>query len=1114
MNTELLQPGQSPAELGAGRPALGAAPQSAEGRNAGGQATHGENSDLPGGEQRDLGPSDVAVRSEKKGLPPMTGIPESIPIIQITEELLEKQFPNESLEERQAHLKRLQKKFPEGIPGVRGGADTGQDLLLQMMQAMQSEEALEVTELTARMHGVQLALAYRYGGQTGKGAELAADQLMMISGMQEITKLTRLATLQQIVTTSPVSAQYRGDGVLKKQDGSLVIATRGALSPPQLVREFRVNDPERGDSFAMAPLLPEKLEKFARAIQIQQLGAPRVYSPSELEATRRQTSAYFAMLNLQPGLAGSLSTHDMIALRAWKDRIMSGSHDEAPMMQVIGLVSQVHQALAADNIDAVANLYTTHLTETRIFHAMRTFGVAVGMQVLTASGEKVEVSGTVTMGDFMDQLLSSQGQLEHVMQSITDAGPRQAIRGLQSMDEKKPGVVMEEGDLIWRVLGQRLGRFDSSHQLVSLREILFEGRDPASMTRKEVGDLIEARVLRTNIPDVEVMMPLTQESLGGYPMDENVAGAMYPLYLSAREFSRALLLDMMMTPDFQGKAGKAVRKLKRWIYDVWTYWQGKTGLNELQKTFPYKDFVSERIIPKLIELIDVVEVPGWKETLRSTVERQGGVWLEAFDSYPSYTALAKDIIATTLTNPTLLASRAPQVEGYLTALALNTSSTTSGEKLSVYKKQLQKDLEKGIVSPEEIKRRSLEFEHFMNYWTNGGPLQGQYEADKQRKIVPQQFTLEDWLKYKIRNELYASRSQRPGTLKTKEEMLVAVDMLTLAEQVVLDAMVPAFRDTQGAHPARRAVNFEKIANDMGLTFARDEGYAGAQEFIKRFSWRNFPINAVPPRLVDGTSVGGYFTDVVALTEATAKFTAGLGSPQAESVSQFQVTGENVDVGQVFGLVKAAGEYLQSTFHFVPYAAQRERALEFWKVLLAATTQLKPDELIVATMRTSGGAGTTDPTHQEMFIPIGLFGSRERSWLKSVGMRGSKEGGREGMIFMEDFPARFRLQFGDVKKVFQDMRRAAEACKQPLTVVGMERPNYNTLPWQPIIDYFTSSPGGNELLYKDDIAKLVSFAHEHLSPEHRHVSETSAQRGTRLTMDTAELLKNLWDLLPK
>jgi len=1082
------------------------------------------------GGARDLGPGDVAQmfgsattpleRLREKGMVDESNLEErggggEVPEIRVplhikTLAVTPENFPDADPK----FLAKLKRKYPDGIPPIMGGQGDSQEMMMNLLNAFQSEKPFEVTLTSARMRAVETSLALRYGS-AAKASELLEDKRMLFRGLVDrqgklvpIT-MTRLATLHQIVTTSPVAQPLKGV-LIEERDGKAVIVNPNFDSPPQLVREFKVNDFDHGDHFVLSPFVPEKLELFVKAFQQQELGGPRTYTYKEIEASRRQVSNYFAMLNLTRGLAGSLSQHDMLELQRTADRIMAGSHDETPVFKLIAMVPQVHAMLASDKIETLAQFYETHLTETRIFHAMRTTALAVGMQVRSPSGNTVEVSGTLALGDFMDQLLSSQRQLEQVMQNTTDSGSRMGIRGLVSPhpNPTNEGTVAEEGKLIWQVLADRLGALDQQGHWMSLKTLLFGGKDPAEMKWEELANCTKDSVLRTNIPDVEVMLPLTKESLGVYPIEENIPAALYPLYLSAREFSRGLLLDLMMTPDFQGKSGKQVRKLKRWNYDVWTYWQGRVGLNELQKTFPYKDFISEKLIPAFIEKTKIEEVPNWKNLLRGEVAR--GEWLDAFDKYQSYTELAKDVIATVFTNPTLLPSRMPDVEGYITALALNTPSTSRVQKVEVYKKYLQDEfISKGQMGSDEFTHRVDEFNHLLDYWVGGGPVRTQYEADMASGSIPRGFSLEQWLKHRIANERYASRSQRSGTLRTKEEMRAAYVTLTEAEKAVLDLSVDG----------RRLVKFvgtpdkPGIIDSMGIGFINTEGLAGLGELVEKFHWRNFPINAIPPRLVDGTSVGGYLADFVNLTNDTAKLMDGIGERKVqEKVTALPTTAENIDTGQMIGLAEKAADYILSTFHFVPFPHQRERAVEALKILLWATTPLKSNELVVATIRAIP-KGTGKPTIQEMFIPVNLFGEREQTWLKGNSMRGHKKGGKEGMIFLSDYPARLRLRFGDVKNgIFSDMRNAAKECRQSLTIVGMERPNYNTIPWKKTLITLARKLRQGSMLTENDMQELNRFAEKHFDPAHRDVSETGSQRADRGLQDLLEIVQAPLDLL--
>lgn len=1054
-------------------------------------------------------PADIAREAQVEHKGPWAGAPKGW---QNFRQPTKENFPKLSKRE----LKELKKDFPEGAWGLAGGIGESQEAFLEMLNSFQSDKPFEITLSTARMKGVETSLAIRLGAfGASRAVEMIDNKDMLFPGfINEIVKMTRLATIHQIATTSPVPVSFKGNLIVTGENGNPTIVRQGYESPPQLVNEFVVNDKDHGDSFPLCPWLPPKLEPLFKFLQEKYHGGVRNYTATEVEASRRQISTYFSMIHLSAGLSGSLSQHDMLALQRTNDRIMSGAHDETPIAKLIAMIPQIHPMLASDKIETLGQVYETHLTETRIFHTMRTAGIAVGMQVKTPSGMLQEVSGTVSMGDFMDQLLSSQKQLEVIMQGITDAGPRDAIRGLLKMNsDKQPGSVVEEGKLVWQVFSDRLGLYDEHHNWVSLKDIIFSGQNPVEMNPVELSKQINDSVIRTNMPDIEVMMALTKESLGVYPMDENVVGAIYPLYLMAREFSRGLLLDMMLAPDFQSKAGKQVRKLRRCVYDVWTYWQGKTGLNELQKTFPYKDFVSERLIPAFIDKINIEEPQNWKQSLRTEITYLGGIWLEGFDNYYSYNALARDVIANLLTKPTLLPSRNPEIEGYITALALNTSTTTRAQKIEVYRKYLHDSfVEKKRMGKEEFIRRMSEFERFLNYWVDGGPLKSQYQSDINSGKFPQNFTLEQWLKHRIKNELYASKSQRQGTLRTKEEMLAAFETLTEAEKAVLNLAI-----SQPNGQQNHLINIKSLVSEMGIKFDHDSGLLGLGELVKKFSWRNFPINAIPPRLVDGTSVGGYIVDHVNLTNDTAEFSKNIGTPQQqESVGQMPFTGENIDASQEFGLVKFAGEYLQKTFHFVPYPNQRERALEFWKILLWSTTPLKSNELITATWQAIP-KGADKPTHQEMFVPVNLFHPSEQKWLKGIGMRGSSDAGREGMIFLGDYPVRFRLRFGDIKNIFGDMKKAADRCSQPLTIIGMERPDYNTIPWKETIESVIRSSAGNELLHADDAAELYRFAESKLDPKHKIISETSAQKSRRRQMDIGEIAKTLGQLaknLPK
>lgn len=1094
-SSELLSPG--------GQPALG--------------ATHAENMGLPYLGSGSAAGAEALARLRQAGMVDESNPAERGGGGEVTTHIAsnvppEHRIPPEELPES------LRKKFPEGMPIISGGQGDSQEMIMNLLNAFQSEKPFEVTLTSARMRAVETSLALRYGS-TSKASELLKDKQMLFRGLPAPITMTRLATLHQIVTTSPVSQSFPG-ALIKEENGQAVIVNRNFDSPPQLVREFRVNDSDHRDQFILVPFVPEKLEPFVKAFQQRELGAPRTYTSKEVERSRRQVSIYFAMLNLTRGLGGSLSQHDMLELQRTADRIMAGSHDETPVFKLIGMIPQVHAMLASDKIETLAQFYETHLTETKIFHAMRTTALAIGMQLENPANknEVIEVSGTVALGDFMDQLLSSQGQLEKVMSTVSDAGPRMGIRGLIK-EQGDQGTVVEEGVLIWQVLADRLGRFDSQGNWQPLKDILFGGRNPSEMELKDMAQCINGphKVLRTNIPDIEVMMPLTRESLGVYPIEENIPAAIYPLYLCAREFSRGLLLDLMMTPDFQGQAGKQVRKLRRWVYDVWTYWQARTGLNELQKTFPYKDFISEKLIPALIEKVQVTEVPNWKQALRTEVSRRGGIWMDAFDGYDSYTKLAKDVIATVFTNPTLLPSRMPEVEGYVTALALNTPSTTRPQKIETYREYLQKEfVSKGQMGMDEFSRRVGEFERFLDYWNGGGPARPEYEADIASGQFPRGFTLEQWLKHRITNERYSSRSQRPGTLRTKEEMRAAYVTLTEAERAVLDLIVGG----------RQLVKFTGtpdkpgITDSMGIDFSKTEGLLGLGELVEKFAWRNFPINFIPPRLVDGTSVGGYITDFVNLTNDTVKLIDGIGERKVqEKVTALPTTSENIDTGQMIGLAEKAADYILSTYHFVTYPHQRERALEALKVLLWSTTPLKQDELVVATMRAIP-KGSSEPTHQEMFIPVNLFGPDEQIWLKGNSMRGSKEGGRKGMIFLSDFPARFRVRFGDIRKkvgdtksgLFQDMVNMAKECRQSLTVVGMERPNYNTIPWRKTLMALARRLRQGSGLTEKDMQEINRFAEEHFDPGHENVSETGVQRIDRGLQDALEIAQTPLDIL--
>ncbi len=980
-----------------------------------------------------------------------------------------------------------------------GGEGGGIESLAALISMFQSKEALDVDQQVARMAGVEGRLIRRLY-KASQARDFTGDKRFRLPGLTNPVILNRLASVQQIVTTSAWPEERRGDVLARAQDPNTgqpvdVIAASNVVTPPLLIRELVINDRKRNPALAghvvgdvkqiiLRPYLPEKLEELAEDISRLPNGQSKEYKLAEEEASRKQINFYMLLAMLTRGLAGSMTPDDRQAMQTVIDELQVGTHDESAAAKIVSMIPAVRGVLVSDKIDGLVGLYQEHLTNPSIFAAVRTFGVGIEMVLYTPTLGPRKVSGLVGMGDFMDEILASQKNIELVQQKFTDAGPRQMLRadiapGITMRSEGKQGIIIEEGNLIWRTLGKKLGYFDATGQWVSLQDLFSQGYKAED-------------VVRTNMPDLAVMMPLTRESINKYPMFDMVAAELYPLYMCGREFIRALLLDLMLAPDFSAQAGKEVRKLRRWVYDVWTYLQAKTGLNEIQKAYPYKDIISEKLVPYIIDLVKYRETQNWRQQLKQSVQARGGLWMEGWDSYASLTALQKDVIAKVLTKPTLLASRLPVVEGYVTALALNNFSTTRQQKLDVYKDSLVDEyVRQGGMGLEEVKKRVDEFSGFIDYWNGGGPLRPEFESDKASRSVSQNYTLEQWLKHKITNELYASKSQHVGSLRTKEEMGAALTSLTESEKAVLD-----FGN----------VDFSGLAAEMGIPFASTTGLNGLTSLVNNFEWRYLPVDGAF-RAIDATSVSGYISDFVALTGETSKFVIGVGAQDfEEKVTQLPTTFENVDTGLIYGISDKYVQLIASTYQFVPYPHQRERALESTKLLLRAITPLQGDQLIPATMRIVP-KGSGESTHQEIFIPVKLFnGDDSFTWLMGNAMRGSKTGGKDGMIFLSDFPARFHIQFGDVRNApFQDMKKAAKECKGPLTIVGMERPGLNTLPWKVLLDEIVAKLQGNELLRTADVAELRRYAEKTFQPSHKYTSETPVEGGMRVAQDGLDLL---------
>jgi hypothetical protein len=914
------------------------------------------------------------------------------------------------------------------------------------------------------------------GYSASEAREMARDVDFEISDDERI-RLSKLASPIQVVTNSAWPVRKKG------QNGELV--------PPQLSRPLVIEDYQNDRRISLRPYIPEKLEPWLKEI----IGERR-FNLDEEEASRKQVSFHLILMMLTKALAGGLTEDDRFWLGSATEKLQSGSHDEESAGRLVAMVPEVNAALLGNDIKALASLYERHFTDPRIFAVLRTFSVGVEVVLNDPKSENfVKVNGLVGVGDFVDELMKDQKTWALVNQKATDVDEPRMPLAADFSDEAKGGVIAEEGELILRVLRKKLGVRGRDGEWITLDQL---------MKNKAFKKYHRYELDQTNLPDLEVMMPLSQESMGTYgktqeesqdPYKNMISAQLYPLYMCGRDFCRAMLMDLMVQPDFGDRAGKQVRKMRRWVYDSWTYRHGKPGMAEVQKAYPYKDPISEKFIPAMISMINFeVGSKDWRNQLRQRVEAGGGVWLTGLDRAVSLGAAQRMIIEKIFTKPTILPSETFRIEGLITALIAVRDGRSLEGQLAVYGDELNKMVKKQAIGLEEEERRKDEMGKLLAYWSDGGVFKSEWEISSNP-------SLKDWLKHEIVNELYRARGQRPGTLKTNEEIRAAFESLTVAEEEVLK--------TGG-------MDLGKLLKNMGIKGVDTRGFEGLRQLVQKFSWNLFPVGGGDKgilRTIDFASLGGYIVEQTGLTSDTSKFIEGVGANDFKENVKLSNWSQTLDSALVLGVSAKLAELLSTTFRYVSNPDQRERARETVKLMVRGMSPLKSEVLIPAIEKTVFKPGQS-PNWQELFMSINMLVEKSDVeflwWLKGQGIRGHEKNGEEGTIFLGDYPVRAQVPFGRIE-MFRDMRLAAKRCRQPVSQIGLEREDHNTVGWQLFVDQVATLLKAKNLMDEDAKQEIYRYCKGIVPFTHRYSSEKTSERVINTGADVLGFLSEVLNL---